>query len=409
MRAVLATVGSRGDVQPMLALAQALARRGHTALLATPPNFAGWVRSHGFEHAPLGADIQAWLSDNARYLSGNPATMLRGMSRYFSEQIPVQFEQLGAILRGAEAVAIGGLALAAPSVAEASGIPRLMVAYTTCVLPSSDHPPPMIPWHGLPGWMNDLMWRAHHLFGNQLIAGAMNAGRARFGLPPVASLAEHFFRDTPIAIAADEPLFPADPAWQDRYPFAGFLFYDDPNALDPELDAWLGDGEPPVFAGFGSMSGDSIERVGEMLIEAVRATGRRCLIGAGWAGLGGGRLPPGWRVVREAPHALLFPRVAVVVHHGGSGTTANALRAGVPQVILPLILDQFHHAHRLRIAGLAPQAPAMERINARELTAAILAALALPPAPRAATAARLQASEAGATITAMLERMAASG
>src|SRR5204862_6026785 len=124
---------------------------------------------------------------------------------------------------------------------------------------------------------------------------------------------------------------------------------------------------------------------------AVAATGRRCLVGAGWAGLGEGSLPKGWRVVRDVPHDKLFPRVAVVVHHGGSGTTAQALRAGVPQVLLPLLLDQYHHAHRLFMAGLAPKAAPMERITAGGLADAINAALALPREPRRAVAERLRA------------------
>ena len=215
------------------------------------------------------------------------------------------------------------------------------------------------------------------------------------------------FEDHPLAIAADEVLFPPDSLWEGRYPYANFIFFDDPAPLDPELNAWLMDGEPPVFVGFGSMSGEGTDRVEGMIVEAVSTTGRRCIVGAGWAGLGTGALPPGWRVVRDAPHALLFPRTAVVVHHGGSGTTAQALRAGVPQVLLPLILDQFHHAHRLHIAGIAPRPVPMEKITAAELASAIQAALDLPAGPRQAAAARLHASDGRGDIVRRVETMAA--
>jgi UDP:flavonoid glycosyltransferase YjiC (YdhE family) len=142
-----------------------------------------------------------------------------------------------------------------------------------------------------------------------------------------------------------------------------------------------------------------------MIVEAVSAIGRRCIVGAGWAGLGAGRLPPGWRVVRDAPHALLFPRTAVVVHHGGSGTTAQALRAGVPQVLLPLILDQFHHAHRLHLAGIAPRPVPMEKITAAELAKAIQSAMAMAAGAREAAAARLRASDARGDIVRRVEAM----
>ena len=378
LRVVLATVGSRGDVQPMLALAQAFIARGHVPLIAAPPNFETWVRGLGFEFAPVGVDIQVFLAEHSDALTGNPLKMLKETSRYFNEQMPLQAQQLKPLCDDADAILYGG---------------------------SSQHPPISIPWHGLPDWMNDLLWRANRLLSDSLGLNTLNAVRASFRQPPVDHLRRYLFEEHPLVIAADEVLFPPDPLWQGRYPYANFIFFDDPAPLDPELDAWLADGEPPVFVGFGSMSGKGTDRVERMIVEAVSATGRRCIVAAGWAGLGPGALPPGWRVVRDAPHALLLPRTAAVVHHGGSGTTAQALRAGVPQVLLPLILDQFHHAHRLHLAGIAPRPVPMEKITAAELSGAIQAALELPASPRQAAAARLRASDGRGQIVRRVEEM----
>jgi UDP:flavonoid glycosyltransferase YjiC (YdhE family) len=407
LRIVLATVGSRGDVQPMLALAQALVAREHIPVVAAPPNFETWVRSLGFEFAPLGADMQLFLAENPDIMTGNPVKMLKEMSRYFNEQIPLQAQQLKLACDMADAVLYGGLAFAAPSVAEHLRLPVLGVLYTTCLLPSGQHPPPNVPWHGLPNWMNDLLWRANRLLGDSLGLNTLNTMRAGFGLPRVGHLRRHLFEDHRLIIAADEALFPPDPLWQGRHPYANFIYFDDPAPLDPGLDAWLADGEPPVFVGFGSMSGAGTDRVESMIVEAVSATGRRCIVGAGWAGIGAGALPRGWRVVSEAPHALLFPRTAAVVHHGGSGTTAQALRAGAPQVLLPLILDQFHHAHRLHLAGITPRPVPMEKITAAELAGAIRAALELPAGPRQAAAARLHTSDGRGEIVRRIEAMVA--
>ena len=286
LRVVLATVGSRGDVQPMLAIAQLLVAHGHTPVVAAPPNFEVWVRSLGFEFAPLGADMQVYMEENRQAMGGNPLKMVRGMSRYFSEQIPLQVQQLVTVCQGAQAILWGGIAVAAPSVAEHLRLPLLGVLYTTCMLPSSRHPPPMVPWHGMPDWMNDLLWRANRLLGDKLALGTLNAARSSIGLPPVAHLRSHITEDCPLVIAADETLFPPDPEWQGRYPFANFIYFDDPTPLDPELDAWLADGEPPVFVGFGSMSAEGTDRVGKLIVEAVSATDRRCIVGAGWG--------PGW-------------------------------------------------------------------------------------------------------------------
>ena len=407
LRVVLATVGSRGDVQPMLALAQALVVRGHVPVIAAPPNFEAWVRGLGFDFAPVGVDIQAFLAAHSEALTGNPVKMVRETSRYFAEQMPVQARQLKPVCENADAIVYGGLAVVAPTVADDLELPVLGVLYTSCMLPSSQHPPISIPWHGLPNWMNDLLWRANRLLGDALALKTLNTVRASFGQPPVEHLRQYLFEDKPLVIAADEVLFPPDPLWEGRYPYANFIFFDDPAPLDPELDAWLSDGEPPVFVGFGSMSGAGTDRVEGIIVESVAATGRRCIVGAGWAGLGTNALPKGWRVVRDAPHALLFPRTSVVVHHGGSGTTASALRAGVPQVLLPLILDQFHHAHRLHLAGIAPSPVPMEKITAATLTDAIQTALTLPEGKREAAAARLRASDGRGEIVQRIERCAA--
>ena len=404
LRVVLATVGSRGDVQPMLAVAQALVARGHIPVIAAPPNFGPWIRGLGFEFAELGVDIQALIAERPGLMTRNPLTMLKEMVRYFKEQLTLQAQRLQAICEGADAIIYAGLAIfVAPSVCERLQLPGFGVMYTTCMLPSNQHPPPTIPWHGLPKWVNDLLWRLDRPFGNWLMRGTLNRTRKLLHLEPVTDIWTHLIGAQPPMLAVDEVLLPPDYRWQGRYPYANFLYFNDPSALDPELDAWLVEREPPVFVGFGSMSGSGTDRISNLIIEAVSATGRRCIVGAGWAGLGAGVLPPSWRVVLDAPHALLFPRTAVVVHHGGSGTTAQALRSGVPQVILPLILDQFHHAHRMYVAGLAPRPVPMEKITATELTQAIHSALALPSSYRQIAAARLQASEGSEQVVQQLE------
>jgi UDP:flavonoid glycosyltransferase YjiC (YdhE family) len=405
MKITFATVGSRGDVQPMVALALEARRRGHEPLLCAPPNFAEWSARHQLPFCPLGMDIQVWLGKNARYLSSNPITMLQGMNRFFADELPGQFPQLATAARGTDALVIAGLAFSGPSVAELLDIPLLAVAYSTCVMPSSQHPPPMVPWQGLPTWINDLLWRANRLASDALIGDAVNRGRRLLGQVPT-DFGRQFLERLPFVLAVDEVLFPPDPAWADRCTCANFLFYDDdPTPLDPELDAWLANGEPPIFVGFGSMSGNGISRIDTLLTEALSGLRRRCLIGAGWGDLGDGDLPAGWRRVSEAPHALLFPRTAVVVHHGGSGTTANALRAGTPQVILPLILDQFHHGHRLHKAGLAPKPVPMESATAGQITDAIRAALAMPQELLRAVAQRLHESRGAEQILKRLEAM----
>ncbi len=407
LRVVLATIGSRGDVQPMLALAQSLRARGHVPVLAAPVNFEHWITSLGFAYAPLGRDMHAFMQDNPEMLTGNTRRMGRGFLRYFRAELSDQAAQLVQACAGADALVYAGLALfSGASAASACGLPAINLQFTTCLLPSGAHPPTIVPWQGLPAWLNRLLWAIQHRAGNAAMLGTVNRMRASLQLPPVRNVWTHWIDETALVIAADATVLPADPRWDKRYSYSNFLYFNDARALDPELEAWLADGEPPVFVGFGSMSGAGPQRVERLLTDALLDTGRRCLLGAGWGGLGKLALPAHWRAVGDVPHALLFPRTAVVVHHGGSGTTAQALRAGVPQVVLPLLLDQFHHAHRLHLAGLAPKPVPMERVMAAQLSDAVEAALRLPAPPRRAMQERLRDSDAGADIVKRVEALA---
>jgi UDP:flavonoid glycosyltransferase YjiC (YdhE family) len=404
LRLVLAAVGSRGDVQPLLALGQALRQRGHAVRIAAPPNFAHWIQSLGFDFCPLGQDMQQYLADNPTVLTGDVRRATPLLTRYFADALPLQLQQLLAMCADADALVWAGLALTAPSAAEHLGIAALGVLYSTCMVPSGLHPPPTVRWHGLPNWVNHALWWLHDRLAQRMVGTPLNLARGQVGLSAV-DLHDHLLHGCDYAIAADETLFPADPAWPANLQRANFLFLNDPEPLDPELDAWLQDGAPPIYIGFGSMGGPATLRMGRLLLQAMQSSDRRCLIAAGWAGLQGPSLPSGWRSVAAAPHAALFPRLAAVVHHGGSGTTAQALRCAVPQVLLPLILDQYHHAHRLHLAGLTPAAVAMERIRAMQLRESIEAAVAWPLAPRKAAATRLQQSDGATQLAKQIETL----
>lgn len=403
MRAILATVGTRGDVQPMLALAVALRRLGHEAVLACPASFGEWVVRHGVEHRELGEDLQARLAD----ASTAPEQSIRGMTAYFTEQMAKQAPALLEIATGADVILSTGMAWMAASVAEKLTIPVLGVLPSTAAIRSRLHPPPLMPWFGLPTWINGLLWWTYERSTNRLMGGPVNAARASLGLSPIEAFGDHLFVDTPNVIAADDVVLPPDPAWAGRYPYVGALFLDDPAPLDPELDAFLERGEPPVFVGFGSMAGEAPERVRGLIADTTRITGRRFVVLGGAGLFERDAAPEGVFPLREAPFAKLFPRLAVAVHHGGAGTVATALRAGIPQVVLPMMLDQHHHAHGLLRAGLAPAAPTMKKVTAEKLAHAIEAALALPSEPRQAAAARCAERDAASAVIARLEQLRA--
>ncbi|MBK0394038.1 glycosyltransferase [Ramlibacter algicola] len=404
LRLVFATVGSRGDVQPMLALALHAQARGHHVTLAAPPDFGDGVRGRGVAFQELGRDMQSFLASHPEVMTGNSRQMLRVVERYFAEEVPRQVRQLVPVAQVSDAVVWAGLAGSAVTVAEKLRIPAIGILYTSSVLPSGDHPPPSMPLYGAPRWVNRLLWAIDRRVGERAFGTPLHAVRAELGLPR-RSVREQLFDNSDFILAADEGLFPLPSDWSRPITRSTSIFLDDPRELDADLLAWLDAGEPPVFAGFGSMSGPGPQRAARAFVEALAAGGRRGLVGSGWAGVGAD-LPTGWRRVGDVPHAKLFPRLAAVVHHGGAGTTAAALRAGVPQVVLPLFLDQHHHGHAVHRAGLGPKPMRMERVTAPQLRAMVETALRVPTAALQAAARRLAQRDARAEIVDAIERRA---
>lgn len=406
MKVTLATVGSRGDVQPMFALAQGLVKRGHQVRIAASPNFAEWSGRLGLPFTPVGCDMQRWMADNPKLMTGKPLEVRRGMRMLFSEQLPAQIDGLIEAAKGSDAILYSGLALSSASVAEYLNIPVLALAYSPCVIPGRGHPPSMVPWQNLPHWINAMLWRLVIRAGRRTTGQVINQTRTKLGLAPV-EIYDLLSRRVPWVVAADREVLPPSPEWAQRVPYANFLFYDDDRQLDPELDRWLGAGDPPIFVGFGSMSGDGMTRIKQVLQTALSSSGKRVLLGSGWGGLADEGLPDGWRSVGDVPYAQLFPKVAAVIHHGGAGTMAMALRTGVPQVVLPLIFDQYHHAARLYRAGLAPLGEPLEKVSAAGLRRAIGEALAMDPKLRTEVARRLSDSDGISQVAQLLERLAA--
>lgn len=405
MRALITAMGSRGDVQPALALACALRAKGHEVIVSAASDFTAWAGELGLPFVSSGQNLQQWLQEHWDDVNGSPMQFLRALKQIATEMLPVWFEST---LRSAEAtdVIISANQFAAHTAAEKLGIPVVCVAYSPTLLRSAHHAPLFMPWQRLPRWMNSVLWSLSDRVIWGLARRYINAERRKLGLQPVDSVAKHLFEGVPYLLACDALFAPAPPDWSHfDVTVTGPWFYDDPMPLDPEVTAFLDAGSPPVYVGFGSMVSSDAARLTQSLLDG--ANGQRMLLSSGWAGIGGGHLPPSVKVVRgPMPHAKLFPRVAAVVHHGGAGTTAAALRAGVPQIIVPHLADQFYNAHRLAVMGLAPPGIPVKRLTAKRLQDALRMSLALPAAPRQAMAEHLLNSDGLACAVEVVERAA---
>ncbi|MBV9948980.1 MAG: glycosyltransferase family 1 protein [Myxococcales bacterium] len=384
MRALLSSVGTRGDVQPVIALAVRLRALGHDVRLCVPPNFVEWVRGLGFEATPVGVEMRyPPKRDREGPSAALTAEQIERSRASMPDLVTNQFDAIGAAAEGCDVI-LGGNAhqYAMHSIAELRGIPCVTALYAPVAIPSPDHPPPPGPgetWSHGDAAAHDRRWADNLRAWNDRALERVNHNRAHLGLPAIDDVLRHNIGPRPW-LATDPPLAPA-PAAPGLLVFqTGAWLLEDTEALPRELEAFVHAGEPPVYVGFGSMPAG--EGLGRAAIEAARALGRRVILSRGWAELdpidGAGDCIG----VGDVNQQALFPRVAAVVHHGGAGTTAVAARAGVPQVLAPMFGDQFYWASRVEALGIGASAAGPP--TAPPLATALERALQAPVPARAA-------------------------
>ncbi len=349
MKAVLSSRGSRGDVHPVIEVAAALKQAGCAVSLSVPKLFGPYARSKGLD--PL-----LYREDSEHIMRGLGSGLgaIRTALDWFSRAIDDQFEYLMNETADADMLITSVNEVAVPTIAEYRGIPHYRIAYTP-VLPGRQ-PPPLIPWQRLPGAVNRGLWSAINVSTALLIRGRLNRARRDLGLGPMGGITDYFTSRSRTLLAINSFLAPPCRTWNRRYDYdyTGYCYGDSVEALDPALECFLGEGPPPVYIGFGSVSIRDAEAFTRTILEAVSMAGCRAVLGTGWTGLGGNNLPGSIFTVGDTDHALLFPRCAAVAHHGGCGTVHTAARAGVPQFIMPQIADQFYWGDRICRLGIGP-------------------------------------------------------
>ena len=367
MRVLLSTYGSRGDVEPLVGLAVRLRELGAKVRMCAPPDedFAKLLAGAGVPLVPTGPPMASMVRPSSA----------ADASRRVSE-LAALFDTIAAAAVGCDALVATGLAhFASRSVAEKLDIPYVYATFCPYILPSPHHAPPplLLPGQSLPpeGTGNRALWDLNAQSFNALHGEALRTHRVSIGLPPVDDVRGFILTDQPW-LAADPTLGPWRETTDLDVVHTGAWILPDERPLPDELVAFLDDGAPPVYVGFGSMRhvSEDIARVG---IEAIRAQRRRALVGRGWADLVPIDDQDDCFAVGEVNHQALFPRVAAVVHHGGAGTTTTAARAGAPQVVVPQAADQPYWAGRVADLGIGAAhdgpAPTVESLSAALRTA----------------------------------------
>jgi vancomycin aglycone glucosyltransferase len=395
MRVLLSTYGGRGDVEPLVGLAVGLRALGAEVRVCAPPDWAERLAEVDVPFVPLGMPVRQLLDGATRPTAADIPRIQAGL-------IAEQFDKLPAVAEDCDALVSTGLfpvAASVQSVAEKLGVRHVFAAYCPIYLPSPHHRPQGLPGRPLPAdvtdprVLNELSIQNY----NAMFGDVLNRHRAAIGLAPIDNVRDHVTGDQPW-LAADPVLAPwLEPADLDVVQTGAWTLRDE-RPLPAELVAFLDAGEPPVYVGFGSMPAPA--DVARVAIDAIRAQGRRVLVGRGWADLALIDDQDDCFAVGEVNQQQLFRRVAAVVHHGGAGTTTTASRAGAPQVVVPQMADQPYFAGRVAQLGIGVAhdgpTPTLESLSTALSTA-------LTPETRAqATAVAGTIRTDGATVAAKL-------
>lgn len=382
MNITMMALGSRGDVYPYAALGKRLAARGHSVRFATFALFRDVIERAGMTFVQVRGDIQSMLLDPAgRSLmdSGeNPLRMAGAVLKMLGVLADGFAEDFSELLAFETDIIINQLpgGLYGTDLAEALAVPQVLAA----VMPleaTKDMPLMGFP-RGLsfvPGYN-----RLSHFIGHQVVwqgfGRAVNRWRKNtLHLPPITRRQYNppFANPSYPVLNAFSPTVVSRPAdWGPHVHMTGYWYPEEPAWEPPDaLTAFLEEGDPPAFIGFGSMAVRDPDATTELVLTALHETGLRAILHAGWGDLGRTALPETIFPVDYVPYGWLFPRMAAVVHHGGAGTTAFALRAGVPSLVIPFLFDQFFWGQRTGELGVGPFPIPQKRLTEGNLAAAL--------------------------------------
>lgn len=399
-------VGTRGDVQPFLAMAKRLQEFGHRVRLATHANFRTFVRSAGVDFFPLGGDPRVL----AGYMARNKGLIPSGPG-----EISIQRKQIKAIIESllpactdpdietgvpfrSQAIIANPPAYGHAHVAEALGVP-IHIFFTMPWTPTYEFPHPLARVPQSAGyWLSYIIVDLLIWWG---IRSYINDFRKRkLKLPPIAYFSTYHgsISHLPTAYMWSPHLVPKPSDWGSLVDVVGYCLLNLGSKYQPQENfvQWIQRGPEPIYIGFGSMPLEDPKKTTEIILEALQDTGQRGIIDRGWGDLGKiTEVPDNIFLLEDCPHDWLFPQCSAVVHHGGAGTTATGLKAGCPTTIVPFFGDQFFWGDRVQQKGLGPAPIPISQLTVENLSNAVRFMLQPEVKSRAMELAKLIENEDG--------------
>jgi len=379
MRCTILAVGSRGDVQPLLALGIGLRAAGVSVRVATHRDFEAAVRAHQLEYFPLIGHASSFFGGAAGNAFRERVRKPAEFRRLFDNYLSLFFERFlrDAWAASEDADVVLSWSRIATSLTERLKVPVFVVSLNPVLhLPTSAFPNP---FQGPSGWrlgplFNRLTWRLA-LPATRIGETQLNAWRRdQLGLAPIGWREElRRLRRLPHLLGYSPSVLPRPRDWARSIHVTGYWFLDEPAAYQPPADlaAFVEAGPPPIAVGFSSQVGRNAAAVTRTVVDAVTRAEARAVLVSGFGGLKGVAFPPHVFPVRTVPYDWLLPRVRAMVHHGGAGSTATALRVDLPNLAVPFGYDQALWGARVHALGAGPAPIPVEHLTGAALADAI--------------------------------------
>lgn len=362
MNILMVAYGSRGDVQPSLALALGLKRAGQTVTLMAGENFESWIRGYGFDFLPAPNTEQILASEAGKDWTStkpNSPQELAVMRRLFEKHGGEMYALIGAHIGKFDLVLSGFVSLPfVQTASEYAGVPQInlqLQPYWPTALGATALVAVSQGKFFVNRWFGKISQRL--IWG--LVAKPVNTVRAQLGLKPHS--AGSYIRvanQIPTINGISAQVSPRPDDWPAYVHTVGYWFHDEAQHWTPpaSLVDFLSQTPQPIYVGFGSMTSRDPESMFKMVSDGVAQAGQRAVMITGWSGLKISDVPPHMYLIDKAPHDWLFQQVKAVVHHGGAGTTASGLRWGKPTFIIPHMADQVYWGRRMLELGVGPKA-----------------------------------------------------
>lgn len=377
------TFGSRGDVQPYVALAQGLKSAGHHVRVTADLSFKDFIKDQGLEYFPAGDYSASLKKEMGRWLEGKlEFVRFFCFIHWLTPLMPSLLNDWWKACQRTDAIIYAPMALGGFHIAEKLGVPCFSAVVGPPLTPThafpSSYVPFTLPLGGIFNWFT-------HIISLQTIwlpfQRLINHWRKdSLGLPPVP-MSGPYGRDragkTPFLYGFSPLVISPAPDWHDNVHITGYWFLNHDERWQPSKDLleFLQAGQPPVYIGFGSMVPERSASLTRLTLEALERAGQRGILMSGWGRLSSERLPRNVFNMDFAPHDWLFPQMAAIVHHGGAGTVAETLRAGVPSVVVYFWAEQEYWGRKIANLGVGSPPISYGRLTAKKLARAISAVM----------------------------------